>query len=87
MGDVKVFKIKGKMLLSHDKFPEWRNFTVEIRALNSKDAVEKVYSDLGSRHKLKRHHIKIEEIREITLEEAESTYVLNVANLEGWDES
>ena len=87
MSHVKVFRIKGKMLLSHDKFPEWKDFTVEIRALNSKDAVEKLYSDLGSRHKLKRRHIKIEETREIPLEEAGSTYVLNIANLEGWDES
>ncbi|MCE4614965.1 MAG: eL20 family ribosomal protein [Desulfurococcales archaeon] len=87
MSDVKVFKIRGRMLLSHDKFPEWRNFTVEVRALSLTDAVEKVYSNLGSRHKLKRYHINIDEAKEIPLDEAESTYVLSVANLEGWDES
>jgi large subunit ribosomal protein LX len=87
MSDVKTYRVKGRILLSHDKFPEWRKFTIEVRAMNPNDAIEKVYSELGSRHKLKRYHIKIEETSEIPLEEAESPYVLNVANLEGWDES
>ena len=88
MSGVKIYRVKGKMLLSHDKFPEWRKFTIEVRALNKDDAIEKVYSELGSRHKLKRYHIKIDrdsDVEEIPLEQAESTYVLNIEGLKGWD--
>jgi large subunit ribosomal protein LX len=85
MSEVKIYRVNGRMLLSHDKFPEWREFTIEVRALNEKDAVEKIYSDLGSRHKLKRYHIKISSVNEIPLEQAESAYVLNVEGLKGWD--
>ncbi len=85
MSEVKIYRVKGKMLLSHDKFPEWREFTVEVRALKEEDAIEKVYSELGSRHKLKRHHVKISSVNEIPLDQAESTYVLNIEGLKGWD--
>ena len=85
MSGVKVYRIKGRMLLSHDKFPEWREFTVEVRAIKESDAIEKVYSELGSRHKLKRYHVKISSVSEIPLEQAESTYVLNIEGLKGWD--
>ncbi|MEB3757562.1 MAG: 50S ribosomal protein L18a [Desulfurococcales archaeon] len=85
MSGVKIYRVKGRMLLSHDKFPEWREFTVEVRALKESDAIEKVYSELGSRHKLKRHHVKISSVSEIPLEQAESTYVLNIEGLKGWD--
>ncbi len=85
MSGVKIYRVKGRMLLSHDKFPEWREFTVEVRALKEGDAIEKVYSELGSRHKLKRHHVKISSVSEISLEQAESAYVLNIEGLKGWD--
>ncbi|MEM1620010.1 MAG: 50S ribosomal protein L18Ae [Fervidicoccaceae archaeon] len=73
--DVKVYKIVGKMLLSHDRNPEWRNFTIEIRAIDAKHALEKVYSELGSRHKLKRYHVRIENVEELPPEAASSRLV------------
>lgn len=84
MSDVKVFRVSGKMLLSHDKFPEWRKFSVHVRALKPEHAIEKVYSDLGSRHKLKRYHIRIEKVEEIPLEEVEDLNILRLAELEKW---
>jgi len=29
--EIKVFEIKGLMMLSHDSFPTWQKFTVYVR--------------------------------------------------------
>ncbi len=84
MSEVKTFKVSGKMLLSHDKFPEWRKFTIYVRALKKEHAIEKVLSELGSRHKLKRYHIKIEEAVEVPLEEVEDLSIIRLAQLTKW---
>ncbi len=84
MGEVKVFRIYGFALFSHDTLPEWRKFVVEIRALKKEHALEKLYSELGSRHKLKRSHIKIMKIEEIKPEEARSRYIRALSELRGW---
>lgn len=67
--EVKIYRITGFMLISHDRLPTRQKFTLEVRALSEKDAVEKVYSILGSRHKLKRSHIDIVDIKMISPEE------------------
>jgi len=82
MSEVKIFKISGKMLLSHDRFPEWRKFTLYVRALKKSHALEKVYSELGSRHKLKRYHIKVEKIEEVPSESVEDLNIIRLSKLE-----
>ena len=84
MSEVKIFRVKGRMLLSHDRFPEWRNFTIYVRALKPEHALERVYSELGSRHKLRRKHIKIEEVKEVPLEEVEDLAIIRLSQLERW---
>ncbi len=84
MSEVKVFRVSGRMMISHDKFPEWRKFSIYVRALKPEHAIEKVYSDLGSRHKLKRYHIRIENIEEVPLEEVEDLNIIRLAQLERW---
>ena len=84
MSEVKVFRVSGRMMISHDKFPEWRKFSMYVRALKPEHAIEKVYSDLGSRHKLKRYHIRIENIEEVPLEEVEDLNIIRLAQLERW---
>ncbi len=84
MADVKIFRVQGRMLLSHDSMPQWRKFTLDIRALKKEDAVEKAYSELGSRHKLKRMHIRIESVKEVSPEETVSKYARELENLAGW---
>ncbi len=65
MSEVKVFRITGKI----DK-PNWKtNFRKEVRALKPEDAVEKIYKELGSKHRAKRFQIKILEVKEIPPEE------------------
>jgi len=84
VSEVKVYRITGRMLLSHDRFPEWRNFTVYVRALREEHALEKVYSELGSRHKLKRYHIKIDKVEEVPLEEVEDLNIIRLSQLTSW---
>jgi len=84
VSEVKIFRVKGRMLLSHDRFPEWRNFTIYVRALKPEHALERVYSELGSRHKLRRRHIKIEEVKEVPLEEVEDLAIIRLSQLERW---
>ena len=79
-GEIKVYKITGKFMLSHDSMPEWRKFTTYVRALKKEDALEKVYSEYGSHHKLKRYHIKIESVEEVPLEEVEDKYIIDLSN-------
>jgi len=58
---VKTYEISGKMKIKN----RWNKFSMTVRALKPEHAVEKVFSLLGSRHKLKRFDIKIEEVREL----------------------
>lgn len=84
MSEVKIFRVSGRMLISHDRFPEWRKFSVYVRAVKPEHAIEKVYSDLGSRHKLKRYHIKITEVKAVSLEEVDDLNIIRLAQLEKW---
>jgi large subunit ribosomal protein LX len=65
MSDVKIFRVSGQIAK-----PNWKtNFEKEIRALKSEDAVETIYTDLGSKHRAKRFQIKIETVEEIKPED------------------
>ncbi len=77
--EVKIYRISGLMLLSHDSVPEWKKFTKYVRAVSEKDALEKVYSWLGSNHKLKRYHIKVSEIKEVRLEEVKDKRLIDLS--------
>ncbi len=81
MSEVKVFRIYGYMLIGHDSVPEWRKFVKEIRALKLEHALEKLYSEFGSRHKVKRSHIKILKVEEIPPEQALDKYVRDLSSL------
>lgn len=80
--EVKIYRINGYMLIGHDRLPTWQKFTMETRALSEKDAVESVYSLLGSRHRLKRYHIKIVEVKEISPRDVVKPNVIQVLKTE-----
>lgn len=65
MSNAKTFRIKGKFT----KKGREQIFSKEISALNEKLAWDKVYSLIGSNHKVKRNHIKILEVNEVKKEE------------------
>jgi len=82
VAEVKVYLVEGEMLLGHDSRPEWRKFRIYVRALKPEHALERVYSELGSRHKLRRKHIRVTSVREVPLEKVEDVWILGLARLE-----
>ena len=71
MSEVKVFRVTGEI-----RKPNFQtDFRKEVRALKPEDAVEKIYMELGSKHRVKRFQIKIVKVEEISPEEIESPLV------------
>ncbi len=70
VGEVKIYRVEGYMLISHDRNPRWQKFRKEVLAIKPEHAIERVYSELGSVHKLRRKHIRITRVREISPDEA-----------------
>ena len=71
MSEVKVFRVIGKI-----RKPNFQTeFRKEVRALKPEDAVEKVYMELGSKHRVKRFQMKISQVEEISPEEIEDILV------------
>jgi len=71
MSEVKVFRVIGEI-----RKPNFQtDFCKEVRALKPEDAVEKIYMELGSKHRVKRFQIKVVKVEEISLEEIESPLV------------
>jgi large subunit ribosomal protein LX len=71
MGEAKVFRVSGEI-----RKPNFQTeFRKEVRALKPEDAVEKVYMELGSKHRVKRFQIRISQVEEINAEEIESVLI------------
>lgn len=65
MTEVKVFRVVGKITKPNYK----TDFRKEIRALKPEEAVEKVYTEIGSKHRAKRVQIKVLKVEEIGLDD------------------
>ena len=64
---MKVFRVTGEI-----KKPNLKTtFKKEIIAVKAEHAVEKVYTELGSRHRVKRFHIKIASVEEVPPDQIE----------------
>ncbi len=55
------FIIRGRFLMGEKMQP----FKKEVNALNEKNAIEKIYCDLGSKHRVKRNKIIIEKVEKV----------------------
>ncbi|KUO41383.1 MAG: hypothetical protein AVW05_02715 [Hadesarchaea archaeon DG-33] len=53
-----------------------QRFTRELLALSKEQALERIYSDVGSKHRVKRNLIHIEEAVEVKPEEVKNPQVL-----------
>jgi ribosomal protein L20A (L18A) len=60
MGEIKTFIISGEIKKRLTKI----SFIKEIKDIKKENAIEKLYTDLGSRHKAKRFEIKIINLEE-----------------------
>jgi len=62
---MKAFKVTGQINKPNLKTP----FVRELLADKSEHAVEKVFAEIGSRHRVKRCHIKITDVQEISADQ------------------
>jgi large subunit ribosomal protein LX len=65
---MKVFRVTGEICKPNLATP----FAKEVLADKSEHAVEKVYSEIGSKHRVKRYHIKISGATEVPADEIEN---------------
>ncbi len=65
---MKVFRVTGEIRKPNLRTP----FTKEILADKPDHAVEKVYAEIGSRHRVKRFYMKILKVEEVPTEEIEN---------------
>ena len=75
--EVKIFRVIGEYRKNLMKI----RFSKEVRALKQEDALEIVFSEIGSNHKVKRRNIKILEIKEIRPEEVKSPLIKGLLGL------
>ncbi len=69
--EVKIFRVEGTVTKPGYVMP----FSKDVRALKKDNAVEKIYTDLGSQHKAKRFHIKISSVKEVSLEDTKDVVI------------
>jgi large subunit ribosomal protein LX len=58
----KVFRVKGEINKAH--FFEPMTFNKLVTAVKQEHALEKVYSELGSKHRAKRYQIKVHSVEQ-----------------------
>ncbi len=63
MREVKRYRISGE--IRKGNLLEPMRFRREVRATRMEQAIEMVYSELGSHHRAKRHEITIREVEEL----------------------
>jgi len=70
--EVKIYRVKGWFKTPKNTV---HRFVKEVRALKKEHALELIYSEIGSKHRVKRRLIRIEEVREVKPEEVEDPVV------------
>ena len=67
MSETKIFRVSGRI----DKPGLYEPFTFskEVSAAKAAHALEKIYAEMGSRHRAKRFQIKINSVEEVVPEE------------------
>jgi len=71
MTKLKVFRVTGEIRKPNLKTA----FRKEVVAVKPEHAVEKVYAELGSKHRVKRFHIKIVSVEEVPSQEIEDPLI------------
>ena len=72
----KIFKIQGKFIMGQGL----KHFTKELKAVSEDDIREKIYSEFGSKHRIGRSKIFIEDIKEISEDEAIDPIIKALSN-------
>jgi len=69
---MKAFEVKGQFMMSHRR---WQPFTIEVASVDEKAALEKALALMGSRHKVKRKFVKIDNVKSLKNEEVSDNAV------------
>lgn len=67
----KIFRVRGKFQMGDKLQP----FTKELKAIKEDEIYERLYSEFGSKHRVPRSKVMIEEIEEISPKEVEDPVV------------
>jgi len=71
MSEVKIYRIHGR--IDKARLFEPITFKKDIAAAKENHAVERIYAEMGSRHRAKRHEIKILKVEEVEESEKEGS--------------
>jgi large subunit ribosomal protein LX len=66
--DVKTFRITGEVKKPRTVIP----FALVMRATKEQEAIERVYAEVGSRHKARRLEIRLKKVEELKSEDMET---------------
>ena len=73
---MKVFRVTGEINKPNLNTP----FAKEVMVAKPEHAVEKVYAEIGSKHRVKRFQIKISKVEEVPLEEIENPILKKIVS-------
>ena len=68
---MKAFLVRGTFRMAQD----WTKFAKEVAAETPEAAVERVVSDLGSKHRVKRYLVKVKDVTSIPLDQVQDPVV------------
>ena len=68
---MKAFLVRGTFRMAGD----WTKFAKEVAAEDEKSAVERVMSDLGSKHGVRRMYVKVKDVAAVPLAEVRDPVV------------
>jgi large subunit ribosomal protein LX len=71
---MKVFRVTGEICKPNLATP----FAKEVLASKSEHAIEKVYAEIGSKHRVRRYHIKIANAEEVPTEEIQNAILKKI---------
>ncbi|MDD3984876.1 MAG: 50S ribosomal protein L18Ae [Methanobacterium sp.] len=72
----KIYRVQGKFIMGQGL----KHFTKELKAISEEDIREKIYSEFGSKHRIGRSKIFIEDIQQISLEESTDPIIKALSN-------
>ena len=75
---MKVFRVTGEIKKPNLVTP----FAKEVLALKPEHAVERVYAEIGSKHRVKRYYMRITKIEEVLPEEIENPILKKIVTEE-----
>ncbi|MEF8873457.1 MAG: 50S ribosomal protein L18Ae [Candidatus Thermoplasmatota archaeon] len=78
---MKVHRVMGKFRMGKRK-GEFQRFSKEVVSETEEEAIEKIYSLLGSKHRTKRTNIKIYATEEVSEEEIEDYLIKRKIEME-----